>query len=186
MRVLNPLIPFITEEVWQQLCHRSEADCLMISDYPTPKPFDKEIITSVEQTFQVVKELKSTLGTPTPKVNISLIVQDPKRLSIYEQYGFMIKKLIRGELQINTNQTSPHRFMANQDACYVLTNPNSDAEQSNQSSKLARENLEKELHYLQGFLHSVEKKLNNPNFTARAPQAIIDIENQKKQTPEPK
>nr|MCH9663966.1 class I tRNA ligase family protein [Gammaproteobacteria bacterium] len=172
IQALHPFMPFITEEAWHMLRTRSPRDYITISQYPTAQEVNQTHLDTMALLFAVVSSLKAALKIANPKVDVHIMVEDEERAALYTTYGFVIEKLIKGKVVLNTPPENGLRFMANKDICYALVKGSNEAE--------TKEKLSHELQYLRKFLISVEKKLQNSAFIGRAPKEVITREESKK------
>ena len=54
LRVLHPFMPFLTEELWHFCGTRTPNEALVISQWPTPAPFDKKLLDDFDQIQQLI------------------------------------------------------------------------------------------------------------------------------------
>jgi valyl-tRNA synthetase len=109
-----------------------------------------------------------------PKETIELHIQTETPELFTNLYGIIEKQLNTSDIKL-TDASVPGSFTAviGKNTFYIISEkPTNTAHQ--------REELEKELDYLKGFLVSVEKKLGNERFVQNAKPEIIELENKKK------
>ena len=174
MKLLHPFMPFVTEEIWQQISSRTPQEALIIENYPKEKPFDEGILDE----FEFIKEVISGIRTIRKEKNIpfkeeiSLSVIDNEHLatkwnSIIEKLGNVstisyVEKAIEGAISF--------RVKANEYFIPILDKINVEEE---------IKKLETELHYAEGFLKSVRAKLSNEKFVNSAPAQVVENERKK-------
>ena len=174
MKLLHPFMPFVTEEIWQQISSRTPQEALIIANYPKEKPFDEGILDE----FEFIKEVISGIRTIRKEKNISfkeeisLSVIDNEHLatkwnSIIEKLGNVsaisyVEKAIEGAISF--------RVKANEYFIPILDKINIEEE---------IKKLETELHYAEGFLKSVRAKLSNEKFVNSAPAQVVENERKK-------
>ena len=174
LKLLHPFMPFVTEEIWQQISSRTPQDALIIANYPEEKPFDEGILDE----FEFIKEVISGIRTIRKEKNIpfkeeiSLSVIDNEHLatkwnSIIEKLGNVsaisyVEKAIEGAISF--------RVKANEYFIPILDKINVEEE---------IKKLETELHYAEGFLKSVRAKLSNEKFVNSAPAQVVENERKK-------
>ena len=174
MKLLHPFMPFVTEEIWQQISSRTPQDALIIANYPEEKPFDEGILDE----FEFIKEVISGIRTIRKEKNIpfkeeiSLSVIDNEHLttkwnSIIEKLGNVsaisyVEKATEGAISF--------RVKANEYFIPILDKINIEEE---------IKKLETELHYAEGFLKSVRAKLSNEKFVNSAPAQVVENERKK-------
>jgi valyl-tRNA synthetase len=178
LRLLHPFMPFITEELWQALEPRLDAESIMLAPAPTAHPFDaafldafevaKEIITGVRAVRQEKnlppKEALELLAKGTHDPGLDPVIRKAAHVSEIRQAqpeGLAASFLVR-----TTEYAVP---------LGALVNPEEELKK-----------LQADLVYQQGFLASVKKKLSNANFTAKAPAAVIAGERKKQADAESK
>lgn len=174
LKLLHPFMPFVTEEIWQQISSRTPQEALIIANYPKEKPFDEGILDK----FEFIKEVISGIRTIRKEKNIpfkeeiSLSVIDNEHLatkwnSIIEKLGNVsaisyVEKAIEGAISF--------RVKANEYFIPILDKINIEEE---------IKKLETELHYAEGFLKSVRAKLSNEKFVNSAPAQVVENERKK-------
>ena len=174
LKLLHPFMPFVTEEIWQQISSRTPQEALIIANYPEEKPFDEGILDE----FEFIKEVISGIRTIRKEKNIpfkeeiSLSVIDNEHLatkwnSIIEKLGnvsaiYYVEKAIEGAISF--------RVKANEYFIPILDKINIEEE---------IKKLETELHYAEGFLNSVRAKLSNEKFVNSAPAQVVENERKK-------
>ena len=174
LKLLHPFMPFVTEEIWQQISSRTPQEALIIANYPEEKPFDEGILDE----FEFIKEVISGIRTIRKEKNIpfkeeiSLSIIDNEHFttkwnSIIEKLGNVsaisyIEKATEGAISF--------RVKANEYFIPILDKINVEEE---------IKKLETELHYAEGFLKSVRAKLSNEKFVNSAPAQVVENERKK-------
>lgn len=176
MQVLHPYMPFITEEIYQQLALRGEDDSLMLKQFTTPE-------TPVQATLQeglLAKEVITSIRDARNKNQIK--PKDPIVLHIETRHENAFKQ-IEGMLAKQVNAKSVHYVQEPVPGCITLV-IRKDKFYLGTATVLdttAQKNtLEKDLAYLKGFLLSVEKKLSNERFVQNAKPEAVEAERKKK------
>lgn len=179
MIALHPFMPFVTEEIWQQLADRLEGEDCIVSAYPKAQAFDKNFIEKIERTKEIVtaiREVRSSKGLKI-KEELKVFVQNtPKSQELLSEKGLkpMIVKMANlSELSFTETEIGNSiSFLAGTEKFYVEMEQTIDA-------AAERERLGKDLAYYQGFIQSVQKKLSNEKFVAGAPANVIEAERKK-------
>ncbi len=185
LRLLHPIMPFITEEIWQRIASLigEKVDSIMLTAYPIA---DKNQIDEVA--FKEIEWLKNVIiaiRTVRSEMNIS----PGKQLSVLLRKGttfdhqcvktndLMLKKLAKLEniAWLQTNETPPTSASAFVGELEIFI-PMADLIDVKEES--AR--LQKEIAKLQKDLTMIENKLQNPNFIDRAPAEVVEKEKNKK------
>ena len=177
LRLLHPFMPFITEELWQNLKERKQKESIM---FQSPPNFDENpditLLTSFENTLKVIEQIRRVRAEKNiaQKIGLTLQVVDT---NIYGRTFFeVIKKLCN----LTAIEFVPEKaagaisFIENNiEYCIPL------AETINVDEELLR--LKEDLKYAEGFLQSVINKLSNEKFVSGAPEQVVANE-RKKQT----
>ncbi|MDR6302230.1 valine--tRNA ligase [Mesonia maritima] len=181
LKILHPFMPFLTEEIWQNITERSKEDALIISSWPKQTDFNKSFIGD----FEMVKEVISGIRTIRKEKNISF--KDTIELSVInnenlkEDYDAVIGKLgnISTINYVKDQQENALSYRVKSNEYFIPMKGTIDVEAE-------IEKLQEELKYNQGFLKSVEKKLSNERFVNNAPEKVVAMEKQKKADAEAK
>lgn len=174
MRLLHPLMPFITEELWQAIRNRNEGEFLCLSKYPTAKKTDIAYLQETGKVLGLISEIRNIRNQKQVPVKNLVELSLPKNIAIYSEFDEIIRKLTNVE-KINYVSNKPEgwlTFMNETDECYLDLRLTVNAEEE-------RVKLLKEIDYLEGFLASVEKKLGNERFVANAPEQVLAVERKK-------
>ncbi len=175
LQLLHPFLPFVTEEIYHLLAEQKE-DLMVKALTPIATI---QVDSAVLQQAITVKELISAVRDARVKNNLK--PKDPIQVQINSlQPEAYLKALSILEKQLNANniQINPQSFEGNivlvvgKDKIYLKTENSLD-------STAQKAQLEKDLAYLKGFLVSVEKKLSNAGFVAKAKPEIIAMEQKK-------
>jgi len=179
MTVLHPFMPFITEEMWHLLRKREEGDDCVVSTYPTPAAYDKNIIGNVEAAKDIISNIRDTRSKNgiSPKETLACFVQESdtaNALMAVSGIKEMILKMANIS-ELNFTKEEPANtvsFISGTDKFFVAINKEIDVEAE-------KERISSEIAYERGFISSVEKKLSNERFVNNAPSAVVDKERQK-------
>ncbi len=184
LRLAHPIMPFITEEIWQRVAPLAgiTADTIMLQPYPEfdTNQVDNEAITAIEWTKSFILGVRRIRGEmnippskPLPVLLENMSSNDKKQLPQAEIY---LKKLGRIEsiTHLNTDDTAPESAIALVGELRILIPM---AGLIDKEAELAR--LEKEITRLEKSLPRIEGKLNNPKFVDKAPEAVINKEKEK-------
>jgi len=179
LKILHPFMPFITEELWQQLSKRKDGESIMMQPLPQPENFDENIIKEFETVKEIVAGIRSVRlqkNIPNKEV-LKLLVNGKDNTNFYS----VVKKLGNIESIEKTAEKSPSSvsYMVGTTEYIIPTGNKVDI-----ASEIKK--LEEELAYLEGFLASVLKKLNNEKFVANAQPQVVENERNKKADAESK
>jgi valyl-tRNA synthetase len=178
LKILHPFMPFITEELWHDelFGERKENDCCIVAQLPKNGEIDTRLLAGIENVKQVITQIRNIRNTKqiSPKETLELLVKYSSTIN-YKKYEPVILKL--GNIStldfVNDKIAGAASFMVHTDEFYIPLNETLDA-------AAEAEKLNKEKEYLEGFLKSVNAKLNNERFMANAKPEIIEVELRKK------
>lgn len=182
LAILHPFMPFVTEEIWQQLVQRNNGESLCVASYPVANTATALPAIKLNQTLELItkiREFRNSKGiSPKEQFNISIKCA---RTEMYEPYTYLIEKLanISGVAFVNAQPNETVAIPVNTDELFVHYKLNINIDEE-------REKLEKDLTYLIGFLKSVEAKLANEKFVNNAKPELVEKERQKKADAEAK
>ncbi|MEY8702323.1 class I tRNA ligase family protein, partial [Francisella philomiragia] len=181
LALAHPLIPFITESIYQQLkAHLNDAkDTILDVSYPIATqdleaPEAEKAIVWLQNVVTTLRNMRSEVGIK-PSLEISLIVKDvadKDREYLAQTEGF-IKALARiNNIEFNDNPpTSLSQIVEGLELNIPL------AGLVDIEAEKAR--LDKELDKLKGEVDRVQKKLSNERFVSNAPEAVVAAEQEK-------
>jgi valyl-tRNA synthetase len=180
LKILHPFIPFITEEIWHLLKERPQGFSIMYERTPSVKPVDHEKLRLFEQVKEIVTFIRNVrVDNQIPYKNKLTLYVRPVNYHgdfnpvIIKQGNLEEIKMIEGKPEGAANLITSYAEF------YIPLGDFHNAE-----DELVK--LRKELEYVQGFLETVLKKLNNEHFISHAPAKVIDLENRKKTDAEQK
>ena len=179
LRMLHPFMPFITEELWQQLEERREGQSIMYAEMPVPTATDGDII----ERFETLKEIVGGVRNIRKKRQIPN--REPLKLETKGEHDATLDSILikMGNLE-SISEIVEKDPMA---ASFIVgaTEYNIPLESNiNVDEEIAK--LEADLKYQEGFLETVNKKLNNERFVANAPEKVVALEKKKRSDAEQK
>ena len=177
LRVSHPLIPFITEEIWQTVASLAKinAPSIMLQKYPTAQlnKIDKDAISWMALLKEMVESCRSLRGEMniSPAQKIPLVVEgDEKIFNTYKDYIKGLAKLSEVEVVKKIpDQDAPVAIINN---FKLMLNIEVDKE-----AELLR--LTKELSQLDIQITKAHGKLSNKSFTSKAPSEVIEQEEER-------
>jgi len=174
LKILHPFVPFVSEEIWQHLKKRTPNEALIISQWPEAGDFDAKTIRDFEFASEVISGIRTIRKEKNIsfKEQISLSVINNEKSS--ESFDPVIVKL--GNLSQLNYVSQPMEgaltFRVKSNEYFVPV-----AGAINVEEEIAK--IQEELNYTEGFLKSVQKKLNNERFVNNAPEQVVNIERNK-------
>ena len=182
VKLMHPFMPFITEEIYQNIQSREANDFLIVAEWPKTAAFDQKIIDEAGIAFEVISNVRNTRNSKgiSPKEKLSLFIKSDEK-SKYHVFTGVIKKLANLDSldMVDEKVEKSMSFVLNADEFFIPMEGNIDTEKE-------KEELLKELKYTQGFLMGVEKKLSNERFVNNAPEQVLANEQKKKADAEAK
>ena len=185
IQLLHPFMPFITEELWWTLRPREDGEACIVSDWPRADSdamdADRaETFALIQDMISGIRGIKSDYGVGLGK-EIAATVSVPQRAhdlaeTLRDHAAYFEKLAGITDLTVEPNAEKPTAsasVVVGRCEVFIPLVGMIDLEQE-------RKRLEKEIEQKEGFLASVEKKLNNPQFVTNAPDAIVNRERQKK------
>lgn len=175
LKTLHPFMPFITEEIWQDLAQRADNESIMISKMVEIGSVDDRLLEEFEQAKEVIsaiRNIRKEKNIPQKdNLSLSVITED----NSFDTYHPVITKL--GNLStidtVTAKVENAAGFIVKNRQYFVPLEEKIDVE-----AELLK--LNEELEYTKGFLASVMKKLDNERFVSSAPAKVVEIENTKK------
>ena len=173
LRLLHPIIPFITEELWQTvapMCDAKTADSIMLARFPEA---DREQI--VQTTFEQMTVLQDLIGTVRnlrgemgiqPNVKAPLFVESADDLADYLKYLPMMTRLTEAQ-QVAALPESEDAPSAVCNCARLMLKVEID-----KAAETAR--LSKEAEKLQKALDKLNAKLSKPGYTEKAPAHLVE------------
>ena len=173
LRLLHPIIPFITEELWQTvapMCDAKTADSIMLARFPEA---DREQI--VQTTFEQMTVLQDLIGAVRnlrgemgiqPNVKAPLFVESTDDLADYLKYLPMMTRLTEAQ-QVAALPESEDAPVAVCNGARLMLKVEID-----KAAETAR--LSKEAEKLQKALDKLNAKLSKPGYTEKAPAHLVE------------
>ncbi len=173
MRLAHPFIPFISEELWQNLSERTVGESISVQPFPKAKKVDEEILADVDILLELVSWVRNTRQSKqlSPKDSLPLEIKTNAPGKYLKMEG-LIMKLANISSIAYADEVTGISYVIKGDEFGLDLGDNLDTEAE-------RENLKKDLEYNLGFKKSVEAKLSNEKFVANAKPEIIERERAK-------
>lgn len=180
MRLLHPFMPFITEEIWQNLPHEGES--ITVAAWPTVNEAlsnkqEADNMKLLSEIIRSVRNIRSEVQTPmSKKVPLYVSAKDANTLAVLEANAKYLERFCNPEpLVIGLELEAPSQSMSAVVTGAVLYLPlqgliDIDAEKARLTKEL--EKWAKEVKLVQG-------KLSNERFVSKAPEAVVAEERAK-------
>jgi valyl-tRNA synthetase len=174
LRMIHPVMPFISEEIWQTISKKVgiSGQTIMLQSYPLSR--EKKIDLDAEDWIKSIKNMVEDCRKLRGEMNVSpaekvplFIIGDKDEVAKFDSYLIALAKLESVQVVEQFQKkdapvalVGKYKLMLN-----IEINP--------EEEKLR---LEKEINRIQTELNKAEAKLNNQSFIERAPQAVVDQE----------
>ncbi len=181
LKLLHPFMPYITEEIWQSLPGTDSA--LIVAEWPEYSeslafPGEETDVETVMETIRAVRNRRAEMNVPpSKKATIELLTEKQNVFAAMEE---IFKKLAyAGEIRyIDAAPADLKGYSTAATGSVQVFMPMS--ELVDIEKELQR--LEKELSKAQKDLDMISKKLANPGFVSKAPEAVVEGERAKAET----
>ena len=180
LRLLHPIMPFVTEEIWQHIPHQGTS--LVVADYPVVHPeFNDETASKgmevLKELIRSVRNIRSEVNTPLSKpITLMIKINDPKIGQFLTENTSYIERFCNPEeLTSSSEIVAPDLAIS-----AVLTGAEIFlplAGLINIEEEIKR--LEKELAKWTDEVKRVQGKLGNERFVANAPAEVVEAERAK-------
>ena len=181
MRLIHPFMPFVTEEIWQDLAPRAKGESIMYAPAPAVEQWDEALLAR----FELVKEAITDIRNVRKQKNIAQKQPLTLKVIVDENYPAAYAPVIVKMGNISAIETVTEKdpaaaaFIVKTTQYFVPLGDNIDREAETKR-------LTADLEYLEGFLASVMKKLSNERFVNSAPEKVVANERAKKADAEAK
>ena len=181
MAILHPFMPFVTEELWQNLETREEGESLMINSFPKAGKVDETLIEELNFAMEVITEIRTIRKQKNipNKDQVELFVKTNQQHN--KRFDAVISKLTNLATLNYTNDKidGAFSFVVKSNEYFIPISEKVDLE-------VEKEKIKKELDYTLGFLNSINQKLSNDKFVNNAPEQVLAVERKKQAEAESK
>ncbi len=174
LKMLHPFMPFITEELWQNIIERKAGESIMREKLEVEKPNEesKARVSEMEKAKQLVSSVRMVRSSKNiaPKEKLTLLAVGNAQIAEEP----IVKKLANLESidRVTEKPADATAFMVGTDEFAVPLGSLIDV-----AAEIEKQ--EAQLKHLEGFLAGVEKKLSNERFVQNAPEAVVAMERKK-------
>lgn len=181
LRLLHPIMPFITEEIWQHLPTSGAGNSITVAAYPTVNPafHNPESVRDMELLIEVIRAVRNVRAEMevAPKHQIELLIRpESTTIQALRHNEGAIRRLCNlSSFTVEEDLARPEKSMTVVVTGAELFLPLAGLVDVEQTVK----KLEAELKKLNAEVERVEKKLSNKGFVAKAPAEVVEAERQK-------
>jgi valyl-tRNA synthetase len=182
LKLIHPFMPFISEDLWQQIETRNNGASIMVSEWPKAGAYNKGLLEQFEQMKEVTTGIRNVRTEKNIAQKESIVLMAMANGDAYNQQFDAVLAKLNNLSTIDMVADKPEAtvsFLVKTTEYFVPVGGFIDIE-----AELAK--MREELAYQEGFLKSVMGKLNNERFVAGAPKPVLDKELQKKADAESK
>ena len=181
MRVLHPFMPFVTEEIWQDLAPRKEGESITVAPMPQPDEIDGQLLARFELAREVISSVRNVRNQKNLPQKEALTLKVIADENYPAEYAPVMRKMANLTAIETVTEKDPAAaaFIVKATQYFVPMAGKIDAEAE-------RRKLTDELSYQEGFLASVMKKLSNERFMQSAPEKVVANERAKQADAEAK
>lgn len=177
LRLLHPITPFITEEIWQTLPGTRPVASIMLADYPQGEGLlqDEDATEKMEQVMEVIRSIRNIRGemdvSPAKKISALLDCKNEASLVVMSDGEEYIKALARiEELTCGVALDQPAQVAKQVSGDVEILLPLAGLINVEEEEK----RLIKEIAKVQKDVDMFSKKLSNEKFVANAPAAVLE------------
>ena len=182
LKLLHPFMPFVTEEIWQHLYERKPGESIMKAPWPgfdaaQIKPAIEQDMEFLQSAISAVRTIRSEMNLPPSKaVDVVINCHDDAKQQVLDANRPTFERMAKlNSLTIGMNLVKPG-FSASSvvegQEVFIPLKGLIDLD-------IERSRLEKEISRIEGQLKGVQAKLENPNFSGKAPAEVIQKEKDK-------
>ena len=173
LKMIHPVMPFISEELWQSMSGRKEGETIMYQPSPVAGEYDEKVISDFEAAKEVAGGVRATRQQKNipPKEALDIKVKGDFPMEMMPLVA-KLSNVGKAEKVSETSEGNGVSFMVGTVEVFIPLDGFVDAE-----AEISK--LETELTRLRGFLDGVRKKLSNESFTAHAPEKVVAMERKK-------
>ena len=182
LKMLHPFMPFITEELWQNIYERRDGDSIMRDklELSSPSADETALISDVEKLKTIIGGVRTIRNQKniSPREALSLQIVGSNALEQYNSVLFKMANLDAIDV-VAEKKGTVSSFMVGTAEYAVPLGDKIDV-------SVEIEKIETQLKHLESFLAGINKKLSNEKFVANAPEAVVALERKKKSDSEEK
>ena len=181
LRMIHPIMPFVSEELWQNLAVRAKGESISVLEFPSGNPLLSsatidDAFELMQATVEAIRRMRSEAAVPPSKtVQVTIRTRSPQSQDVLERTADLMSRLARIELAIGADVAKPGLSateVVRGNEVHVHLEGLVDVDKE-------RQKTEKEIARLEGQIKATEAKLSNEKFVANAPGDVVEKEREK-------
>ena len=174
LKLLHPFMPFLSEEIWQNISDRTPEEALIIAEYPKFMDVNELLIHEFKVASEVISGIRNIRKDKNIAFKNEIAFSVINNENTTKEFDAVIVKLgnLTGINYVTEKVDGALSFRVRSNEYFIPMGDAIDVEEE-------KAKLTEELKYNEGFLKSVQSKLSNERFVNNAPEQVINIERQK-------
>jgi valyl-tRNA synthetase len=179
-KLLHPVMPFITEEIWDKIGHRAEHGALIAQAWPMPPEIEAAADAEIGWLVKLISDIRSARAElnvpPSAKLKLLVIGGDATTKQRLVTHAAAIERLARIE-GIDTSATAAPKA-----SLQIVVGEAIYAMPVGEVIDLAAEStrLKKEIQKLGDEVGKIDAKLGNASFVSRAPEEVVEEQRERR------
>ena len=174
LKLLHPFMPFLSEEIWQNISDRTPEEALIVAEYPKFSDVNELLIHEFKVASEVISGIRNIRKDKNIAFKNEIAFSVINNENTTKEFDAVIVKLgnLTGINYVTEKVDGALSFRVRSNEYFIPMGDAIDVEEE-------KAKLTEELKYNEGFLKSVQSKLSNERFVNNAPEQVINIERQK-------
>ena len=170
LKLVHPIMPFITEELWQTVAERRDGETIMFESTPVAGPYDQKFLAEFDTVREIINNIRGVRAQKqiSPKEALSVCIEG----GFSEELSPILRKAANISEIIDSVEGASVSFIVGTAKVSVPLAGFVNADEE-------RSKIEAELEHQRKFLAGVRAKLGNANFVAHAPESVVAVERKK-------
>ena len=187
LALLHPFMPFLSEEVWQQLRDRSAHESLMIASYPKAKSYDQKLIEESNYLKELLSSIRRSIERYGWKKGPATILEaDAASPNFRQTYGPFLEHVFQiREIELKKRESFEHQdqvFLVHTDAFALRATAQELEQPSKPNMDFIRREVEqtqRSIDRLLSFHQQITQRLSSEKFITYAKPELIERERKK-------